>query len=186
MASREEQSESFLNSDTVGDNFFIGIVENKLKITRDTFKLRLVLLSSATGKNENYQSEVYRAKIKIEILKTGERKGVDVIIKVLLTTMEVMKAFSSFPRERCVYEDILTSFEKTFHDRVGEEIQFGPRSIKFETDPYEIIVIDDLKVDGYKMLDRKVGLNMEQTKMVLAKLAKFHAASTIRYQKVNS
>lgn len=184
MASRDEQSDSFLNSDVICDDFFIEIVESKLKITRDQFKLRLVLLSPATGKNENYLSVVYRAQIKIEILETKERKSVDVIIKALLSVMPEMKEFGVFPRERFVYEDILASFEKIWFDRAGEVVKFGPRSIKFETDPYEIIVLDDLKAEQYEMMNRKVGLNLAQTKMLLTKLAKFHAASSIRYQKV--
>jgi Ecdysteroid kinase-like family len=186
MTSRDELSENFLNSDTIGDDFFIEIVEKKLNLPRNEFKLRLVMLSPAAGKNENYVSVLYRAKIKIEILETKLRQSVDVIIKALLTTIKELKEFGVFPRERFVYENILSSFEKIWLDRAGEEIQFGPRSIKFETDPYEIIVLDDLKAGNYEMLNRKVGLNMDQTKMLLTKLAKFHAASAIRYQKVNT
>jgi Ecdysteroid kinase-like family len=184
MISKEDSSELFLNSDAIGDDFFIEIVERKLNITRNQFKLRLVMLSPAAGKNENFVSVLYRAKIKIEILETKSRQSVDVIIKALLTTIKEFKEFGVFPRERFVYENILSSFEKIWLDRAGEEIQFGPRSIKFETDPYEIIVLDDLKAGNYEMLNRKVGLNMDQTKMLLTKLAKFHAASAIRYQTV--
>jgi hypothetical protein len=146
--------------------------------------LKLVLLSPATGKNENFGSVVYRAKIKIEMLESGETKSVDVIIKALLSTIKEVKEFGVFPRERLVYENVLSSFEEIWLERAGEEIQFGPKSIKFETDPYEIIVLDDLKADNYEMLNRKVGLNMAQTKLLLTKLAKFHAASAIRYQRV--
>lgn len=184
MISRDDQSEAYLNSDAVGDEFFITIVENKLKISREKFKLRLVLLQPATGKNENFVSVVYRAKIKIELLETGEKQSVDVILKVLLTTMELMKKFSVFPRERFIYDDVIASFESIWSERAGETVKFGPDYIQFETDPYEIIVLDDLKAQQFKMLDRKVGLHLTHSKMALAKLAKFHAASAIRYQKV--
>lgn len=185
MSKKDAQSEAFLNSDAVGDEFFIDIVEKKLNIARDDFKLKLVLLSPATGKNENYVSVLYRAKIKIENLITKTNESVDVIVKVLLTTIPELKAFSVFPRERLVYEAVLSNFEKIWAD-AGEEVSLGPKSIKFETDPYEIIVLDDLKAANFVMLDRKVGLNMAQTKMLLAKLAKFHAASAIRYQTVSN
>lgn len=183
--SRDDQSEAFLNSDTLGDEFFCSIVERRLNISKDSFKIRLVLLSPAIGKNENFVSVVYRAKIKIEVLETHERKCVDVIIKALLTTLEEFKKFSVFPRERFLYEDIIKSFEKIWQERAKEVIQFGPACIKVETDPYEIIVMDDLKACGYQMLDRKVGLTAPQTKLALTKLAKFHAASAVRYQKVS-
>ncbi len=185
MASRDEQSDVFLNSDAISDDFFNDIVEKKLNINRDKFIIRLVLLTPATGKNENFVSVVYRAKIKIEILESKTRQSIDVIVKVLLSTMKEFKEFSVFPRERFVYENVLSSYEKIWFDRTGEKIQFGPRSIKFETDPYEIIVLDDLKADYYEMLNRQVGLNMAQSKLLLIKLAKFHAASAVRYQSVS-
>lgn len=184
MASRDEQSDDFLNSDAVGDEFFNAIVENKLNIKRDKFKIRLILLSPATGKNENFVSVVYRAKIKIEILETKQRESVDVIVKALLTTIKEFKEFGVFPRERFMYENVLSSYEKIWSDRANVNIQFGPRSIKFETDPYEIIVLDDLKAGKFEMLNRHAGLNMPQAKMLLEKLAKFHAASAVRYQTV--
>jgi hypothetical protein len=185
MVSRDDQSEAYLNSDAVGDEFFIAIVEHKLKISRDKFKLRLVLLQPATGKNENFVSVVYRAKVKVELLETGERQSVDVILKVLLTTMELLKKFSVFPRERFIYDDVIASFEAIWQERAGETVKFGPDFIKSETDPYEIIVLDDLKAQQYSMLDRKIGLQLTHTKLALEKLAKFHAASAIRYQKVS-
>lgn len=186
MASRDEQSDTFLNSDAVSNEFFVDIVEKKLNISRDKFKLHLVLLSPATGKNENFVSVVYRAKIKIEIVETKSRQSVDVIVKALLSTMKELKEFSVFPRERFMYENVLSSYEKIWLDRAKECIQFGPRSIKFETDPYEIIVLDDLKAESFEMLNRQAGLNLEQAKMLLVKLAQFHAASAIRYQTVSA
>lgn len=185
MTSRDDQSEAFLNSDAIGDEFFASLVESKLNVPRDQFKLRLVLLSPATGKNENYVSVLYRAKIKIEMIESKERKAVDVIIKALLTTMKEFKEFGVFPRERFVYESVLSSFENIWLEQAGEAIQFGPKSIKFETDPYEIIVLDDLKAGKYEMLNRKVGLDKPQSELLLTKLAKFHAASAIRYRKVS-
>lgn len=184
MSSNDSKSISFLNSDVVNDDFFIDIVERKLNIKRDEFKLRLVFISPAAGKNENYASIVYRAKISIEILESKERKFVNVIIKALLITMEELKEFAIFDREIVMYNEVLPSFEKILLDQAHEIVEFGPNCIKVESKPYEIIVLDDLKTEGYEMMDRKVGLNLELSTLVMKKLAKFHAASAIRYQKV--
>ena len=97
--------------------------------------------------------------------------------------MPEMKEFSVFTRERFMYEDIISSFEAIWSE-AGEDIKFGPICIKVETDPYEILVFNDLKTDGYAMANRKVGLNLVQAKLVLNKLAKFHASSAIRLAKV--
>lgn len=184
MSSRDDQSNKFLSSDAINDDFFIDIVERKLNLTRDKFKLRLVFIEPATGKNENYVSVVYRAKISIEVLESGEKKFVSVIIKALLTTMEQMKEFAVFEREIIMYENILESFEKIWIDATGEEVGFGPKCIKVTSKPYEIIVLDDLRADDFDMLDRKVGVDLHQAKLVFSKLAKFHAASAIRLEKV--
>ena len=96
-----------------------------------------------------------------------------------------MKKFSVFPRERFMYEDIICSFEAIWSN-AGEDIKFGPRCIKVETYPYEILVFNDLKADGYAMANRKIGLNLKQAQLVLNKLAKFHASSAIRLAKVFS
>lgn len=185
MAHREDQADVFLNSDAVNNDFFIEVVEKKLNLSQDKFKLLLVLLSPATGKGENYVSVLYRVKAKIEILETRQKQSVDFIFKALTTTIEGFKKMDVFSRERLIYEDVLSSFENIWLERTDESVQFGPKCYKFETDPYEIIVLEDLKKDNYEMLDRKVGLNLAQTKLLLAKLAKFHAASNIRYQKVS-
>ncbi|CAO1298164.1 unnamed protein product [Diamesa serratosioi] len=182
MSSSNDETELFLNSETLDDAFFISIVENKLKINRDQFKVCLVLLSPATGANENFCSVLYRAKIKIQYVLSQKRDSVDVIIKALLSTLPEMKEFSVFSRERFMYENIIESFEAIWKD-AGEEIRFGPRCIKIETDPYEILVFDDLNADGFAMANRKVGLTLEQAKIVLNKLAKFHASSAIRFIK---
>lgn len=185
MASRDEQSDAFLSSDAVNDEFFIDIIEKKLKIARDKFELRLVLITPAAGKNENFVCVVYRAKIKILLLETNEIVTSSVVIKALLSLMKEFKEFSVFPRERFTYENIITSFEKIWLER-GKEIQFAPRCLRFDTDPYEMFVMEDLQAMGYKMLDRKIGANKEQTKCLMSKLAKFHAASAVRYRKVSS
>lgn len=185
MSLQDAQSEAFLGSDAICDEFFVDIVETKLNIPRNKFKLRLVLLSPATVKNENYASVLYRVKIKIEMVDTKEKASVDVIIKAMIASVKQMKECSVFARERLIYEKFLRNFEKLWFDRTGEDILFGPRSIKFETDPYDIIVLDDLKAENFQMMNRKVGLDLPHAKILLSKLAKFHAISAVSNQLVS-
>ncbi|KAL7027492.1 hypothetical protein ACKWTF_005459 [Chironomus riparius] len=179
---RDVQSENFLESDVVNDDFFCSIVERKLNITRDKFKLQLVLLMPANAKNEGYMSNVYRVKIKIEILDTKERLNVDVVLKVLLAIYEIFGKFGIFEKECLMYEDVILSLEKMWLEKTSEIIQFAPKCLKIEASPYEIIVLEDLKSIGYKMMDRKIGFTLDQTKLALTKLAKFHAVSAVKYQ----
>ncbi|KAG5675465.1 hypothetical protein PVAND_005367 [Polypedilum vanderplanki] len=183
MMSDDEKLNSFMSTEIVDEDFFNEIVENKLRITRDKFKLRLVYIVPATGKNENFASVVYRAKIGIEIIETGERQFLNVIIKALLTTIKELKEFGVFPRERFMYEEIIGSFEKILDEQAGMKISFGPQCLAVHSDPYEIIILEDLKAIGYEVMDRKVGVNLQQALMVMEKLAIFHSASAIKHQK---
>ncbi|CAG9810442.1 unnamed protein product [Chironomus riparius] len=181
--SSDDKINTFLNIETVNDDFFNEIVERKMKITRDKFKIRLVFIMPATGKNENYVSVVYRAKISVELLETNEKVFVNAIIKALITTIPELKEFGVFPRERYMFEEIIESFEDIWRDVGGETVIFGPGCLAIHSDPYEIIVLDDLKAEGFEVLDRKVGVNLDQAKAVMKTLAKFHAAGAVRYQK---
>lgn len=47
-----------------------------------------------------------------------------------------------------------------------------------------IIVMENLKLDGYRIRDVKQGLNLNECHLILQKLAKFHAVSMFLYKKV--
>lgn len=58
------------------------------------------------------------------------------------------------------------------------------RCVLTSDEPVEIIVMDDLGVDAYKMANRFKGLDMDHAKLTLVKLAKFHAASAVYFDQV--
>lgn len=106
------------------------------------------------------------------------------IIKALLETRPEVKEFTVFARERFIYEGVIKSLEEIWLSETDESIKFGPECFKIIDDPYEVLVLDDLKTKGYAMEDRKIGLNIDYAHAILSKLAKFHATSAIRLQKV--
>lgn len=174
----------FLSNEFINHEFFMEIAERKLDLCRNQFKLRLVVLEPTIGKSENFKSVVYRARLSIEINDTKVKHLVDVVIKAALTKLEMTQELAIFDRECLMYKDVIGSFEKLFQKRAGETVAFGPQLVKIFTEPIEMIVLEDLKADGYELFDRKIGLDLDQAKLVLTKLAKFHAASAVRYQKV--
>ena len=180
QAPQNIQTENFLNSEVICDEFFISIVENKLKVSRDQFKLRLVLLCPAAGKNENFTSAIFRVKIMIQH-SDGRKESVQAIVKALVEIVPTFQDLGVFPRERKMYDGVIKSFQKIWEE-VGVKVNFGPKSIQFETDPYEIIVLDDLSEGGYIMPDRKIGVDLNVARLLIEKLAKFQAASAIRFE----
>lgn len=183
MNFHKNQLELFLYSGILCDDFFISILINKLHIDPESFKLKLVLLSPATDKNENFVS-VDRAKIKIEMSETKILKTIDVIIKVLLSKSDGFKSLAMFPRETLMYQFVLPAFENIWVVTAHELTQFAPKCLKVEREPYELIVLEDLQSQGYNVLNSIEGLNFEQAKLVLVQLAKFHAASAVFRDKI--
>lgn len=183
MSSIEEYSKAVFNSEVFKGDLFIEIVEEKLRRSRENFKILDVVLTPATKKNENFAAAIYYAKIKVE-QNTDVDIFINVVIKVMFQYMEELKEFSHFSRERFVYKNILKSFADIWHEKTGEEISFGPECFKHQTVPYDLMVLEDLKELNYEKVNIKVGLNLEQTKAVLSKLAKYHATSVVYLQKV--
>lgn len=174
-------SSSFLES--LDPIFFIEILENKLKISRENFTFKSASFVSASGKNDNFISDIYRLTIKFDLIGT-EDQSIDVIMKVSFNVVSEIKELSIFRREQLVYEDMIKSFEEIWTEN-GYNIKFAPQCYKVTEVPCEIIVLEDLKVDGYQMISKQRGLDLQQTKIVLSKLAKFHAASAVRFVKVS-
>lgn len=169
--------------DTLDSTFFIEILEKKLEISREKFNYKTASLESASGKNDNFISDIYRLTIKFD-LPGAEDQSTDVIMKVSFDVVSEIKELSIFRREQLMYEDMIKSFEKIWAEN-GHEIKFAPKCYKVTEVPCEIIVLEDLKVDSYQMISKQHGLDLQQTKIVLSKLAKFHAASAVRFVKVS-
>lgn len=180
----EKQLTLFLDSDAIDGDFFCDIVENHLKISREKFHLRLVALTPATGKNENFMSVVLRASIKVRVVESHEKQSIDVIIKALLReTDEDVKDLGLFQRERFVYGTIIDRFQSIWL-RIGEKVQFAPNCLKVTQSPFETIILEDLRNKNYFVADRKAGLDLKQSEIVLKKLAKFHATGAVHLQEV--
>jgi len=176
MSTQGEQFENFIKSDLIDDDFINGIIENKLNIPKSSFKVTLVLLTPATKPNENYIGLVCRTKIKVKLHETNENKIVDVIMKVSQESGISLSEMNVYHREKIIYEDVLTKFEDILFDKLGEKFRFGPKMSMYKYEPSPIIVLDDLKAEGYETVNRKECLSLELSKCFLSKIAKFHAA----------
>lgn len=164
-------------------SFYAEIIQNYLKIPSEDFTFKSSKIASASAKNENFVSDIYRLTIEFQTAGT-EPQSFDVILKVSFDLVSEIKQLSVFTREQLMYQDMIASFEKIWHEN-GHVVSFAPKCYKITEIPYDLIVLEDLKADGYEMLSRKHGLDLRQTKTVLSKLAKFHAASAVRFVKDN-
>ncbi|XP_058065104.1 uncharacterized protein LOC131214790, partial [Anopheles bellator] len=94
----------------------------------------------------------------------------------------MITAMNVFPKEIAVYTDILPAFERLYRD-AGVEVAFGPRCVKHCAQPTDIIVMEDLKDHDFRMANRRNGLDMDHCQTLLRRLAQFHAASAVYYER---
>ena len=100
--------------------------------------------------------------------------------------MPELKQFSVFIKEARAYNVIIPAAEEIWKTRANEDIKFGPECYKIYSEGADdVMVLEDISFDNaYQVVDRHKGLNFEQSKILLNKLAKYHAASATYLQLV--
>lgn len=67
---------------------------------------------------------------------------------------------------------------------VSDQLNSSLRCLKIVQGETDILVLSDLKEDGFGMLDRLEGMNEDATLLVLSLIAKFHASSVAYREQV--
>uniref|UniRef100_A0A0A1WRG4 Uncharacterized kinase-like protein D1044.1 n=1 Tax=Zeugodacus cucurbitae TaxID=28588 RepID=A0A0A1WRG4_ZEUCU len=179
---------SYLNADFIKqvlESHFNGAHDggnnNKVEILECQFE-------RATAEGENFCSVIYRAKVQFCLQRadaensknSNAKRNITVIVKDVLG--EIAELGSN---ELVMYKHVLPEMQKIL-ELPAEENKIGDGAAvpKFYAtcyysarDPREIYVLEDLNDAGYCGMNRYVGLDLEETKVVLKKLAIFHAAS---------
>ncbi|XP_039962790.1 uncharacterized protein LOC120776326 [Bactrocera tryoni] len=176
---------SYLNEDFIKnalESHFKGALDdsnnNKVEILECQFE-------RATAEGENFCSVIYRARVQFRLHGAGaensnEKREITVIVKDVLR--EIAELGSN---ELAMYKHVLPEMQKIL-EQAAEKSEIGDAATapKFyancyfcERNPREIYVLEDLNDADYRRMNRFVGLDLEETKVVLKKLAIFHAAS---------
>ncbi|XP_065722643.2 uncharacterized protein [Drosophila suzukii] len=138
----------------------------------------------ATKPGDNFASKLLKVDIQAE-LKDNTAKTFSFILKVQQkSTSDNFTDVNMFPKEMEMYRRYVPAFEKLYKD-AGLTIIFSAKSFVLNKDvSEEYLLMENLQAKGFKMADRKKGLDMEHTKSALKKLAQWHAAS-IKFKELN-
>jgi hypothetical protein len=137
--------------------------------------------SQANQSGDNYTSIIHRVEVKYRSNDDEEMKNISLIVKYMIETeamLDALKDFEPFKKEKEMYSTILSEFQRISVDK------FAPISYHVAEKPKKIFVMEDLKASGYSIPNRVTGLDIEHCKIVMEKLAKFHAISMILADKV--
>ncbi|XP_063588140.1 uncharacterized protein LOC134765416 [Penaeus indicus] len=134
-------------------------------------------------KGDNYLSSVKRVKAQVTI--GGREEQLTYVSKVKMLFSDAFKEFSnmSFFKEHEFYTKLLPEL-----NGVLAEAGLNPLRIpKFyhyrKSGEGEILILEDLTARGFRMADRKKGLDVAQAVLVLQELARIHASSVLLQQK---
>lgn len=84
-----------------------------------------------------------------------------------------------FEKEKLMYETILPALEATS----GQT--FAPKCFYIQEEGFKLMVFNDLKELGYKMVDRQKGLDFAHCQLLIGRLAAFHASSLVFMRDIN-
>ncbi|PSN52863.1 hypothetical protein C0J52_14468 [Blattella germanica] len=113
-------------------------------------------------------------------------ESIDLIVKLqnlsgTTETIEVFKNTNIFVKEEEMYRNTIARLYDIICEAYpGEYEPFAPQYYHVSKD---FLVMEDLTARGFRMPDAKVGLDLEQSLLVMSTLAKFHAASVILHQR---
>uniref|UniRef100_A0A240PKZ1 CHK kinase-like domain-containing protein n=1 Tax=Anopheles epiroticus TaxID=199890 RepID=A0A240PKZ1_9DIPT len=162
--------------------YFTDAIAVKLDLPPTGFSITELDVRRATEAGDNYASVLYRVRVTVRLAEGDQQTVVSLIVKALpklSLTDEMVKLMNLFPKEIAMYTDVLPALERLYHELGRTSVSFGPRCLKHSTEPTDVIVLEDLRERQFTMANRRQGLDMEHTRMVLRRLAQFHAASAV-------
>ncbi|KAH0956361.1 hypothetical protein HN011_009372 [Eciton burchellii] len=150
-------------------------------ITEDEPNVKISSLDEepGSGRGDNYTSMLYRIRAKgRKLLKNEEWINYEcaIIYKILPESKKHREAFKSellFRNEVVFYKHVWPALNKLQLN--GKKVFSGVPKIYAAR--ANLIAMEDLRVRGFKMADRRKGLEVENLKIVLKALAGFHALS---------
>uniref|UniRef100_T1GJS7 CHK kinase-like domain-containing protein n=1 Tax=Megaselia scalaris TaxID=36166 RepID=T1GJS7_MEGSC len=126
---------------------------------------------------ENFSSKVYRAVVNYK--KGNCKETASLIVKCISYEAEraFLQTMDIYGTEVNIYKEIVPKLETILNEKLAPKFYISLEN------PIRTIVFEDLVEKGFEIGDRLKGLNFEQAKFVLEKLARFHAASAILAKK---
>lgn len=143
-------------------------------------KIKAFQVTSAVPTGENFLTILLRVKLEVE-LDDGTSKTTSYMVKVQPKTEQTKQMVSDwqvFTKEQITYKKYIPQFED-FYEKVGSKVKFAPKHLELKRVHIEddVLILEDLRLRGFKNFNRHLGLDMVHTEAVLRKLAQFHAAS---------
>ncbi|XP_061395693.1 uncharacterized protein LOC133331310 [Musca vetustissima] len=165
-------------------DLFVSVVETNV----DNFdKINSMKADTPFAAGENFLSTLWAIEIEVA-LKDGSTKICKYMLKVPPSSQQAQalnNMMSSFKRERICYYELFPVFDEMYR-KAGKVTKIAPNAYSFDKDlGFDIVLMEDVRQDGFKNMNRLEGLDMDHTKKALDVIAQFHAASATYIVKNN-
>ncbi|XP_063597726.1 uncharacterized protein LOC134774291 isoform X1 [Penaeus indicus] len=141
-------------------------------------------VQECTKKGDNYATLVARVNVHYTLCETNH--NVSYVVKY---NPKHFKAFEKFAY--VLYKKEVMFYQYLVHDIQSQLQEAGQQPLRvprcFHTsleENQEVVILEDLRPRGFKMFDRKKGMDVAHTKLVLEELARLHAASYLLKAKI--
>ena len=143
-------------------------------------KLISFQMKDFTSKGDNYACVV--SSVELTFQKDGQEQQKTYVVKLNpLRPIPMMEKMSAvlFEKEIGFYKYILPLLNKEL-EKLNEIPLRMPRYFhSVSKDKEEVIFLEDMRKRGFKMLDRKIGMDRNHTMLIMKELARLHAISRV-------
>ncbi|GLH13623.1 Uncharacterized protein GBIM_18155 [Gryllus bimaculatus] len=149
------------------------LIQKALKKSEEHLKVKDISVKMATTPGENYSSSIYRVTVE---LSNGECRSF--VVKGPppgQTLREATLELDIFRREGFMLGDVIPQIEAMLEEAAPG--QFPPLAARCPLYDREYLVMQDLATAGFKMADRKRGLDLKHSLLALRCLARYHAGT---------
>ena len=160
----------------------------KIYLNDDKVKIQNVDIKPATANGDNYASVMSR--IKVKFFGSKQIKKMEEVTFIMKYSYEsdpfvakIMSGYDVYNTEMKMYEKILPQLADILQ-QVGDTENLFAKTLKVDFDK-SAIIFEDLAVRNYVLANRLEGLDNVHARMVMKKLAKFHAAAAVLNRKLN-
>lgn len=148
-------------------------------------------LNGSTGKGDNYGSKIIIVRVDIKLESEEEIQSRSYFLKSLggAEMGQYLLESGMWDREKIFFLDILPSLNDFLSTFRPKQIPFHPEGFYFKnaTDKLkDLIVLKDMRPDGFQMSDRMLGLDLDQSLILMEYLGQFHAISAILSEKLQN
>ncbi|XP_055377041.1 uncharacterized protein LOC129609161 [Condylostylus longicornis] len=168
----------------INGEFFETVLKTAKK--GDIEKIINYNISPATLKGDHFASIMFRGVVQY-LDKSNTKQEISLIIKTMPeiegNKKDILSDSTIFEVEIDMFRDVIPKFEEMLKS-VGDNTKLSANMLYYSLSPHKVIVLQDLTKLGYTTIGQRM-CTLDEIRMALGKLAKWHACSYILNQEIN-